>query len=201
MAKVTKFFDIVYRFFMSVCKIFFAVMVLLTSYVVVNRFFIKAPLAWGEPIVLMCMVYMCMISAALAIRKDTHIRMTILDMILPEKAVCVFRALAQIGIFIFAIFMIIEGWKFSMLAGRNVITGVGIKSMWLYLSVPFAGVGLALMEIERAINFFDRRKRGVTLPEIEREEEERNREEQARLREERRAAKAAARAKKEAEGK
>lgn len=202
MDKVTKFFDIVYRFFMTVCKIFFALMVLLTSYVVFNRFFIKAPLAWGEPIVLMCMVYMCMISAALAIRKDTHIRMTILDMILPEKALCVFRALAQIGIFIFSFFMIIEGWKFAMLAGRNVITGVGIKSMWLYLSVPFAGVGLCLMEIERAINFFDRRRRGITLPEIEREEEARNKEEQARARAARRAEKEALRAKKkEAEGK
>lgn len=40
---------------------------------------------------------------------------------------------------------------------------VGIKSMWLYISVPIAGVAMCLMEIERFINFCDRVRRGVTL--------------------------------------
>lgn len=182
MAKVTKFFDFVYKFFMTICKIFFTLMVVLTSYVVFNRFVLKGSLPWGEPVILMCMVYMCMISASLAIRADTHIRMTIIDMIAPEKFVCVLRALAQVCIFAFSIFMIIFGWQFSMVAGRNVITGVGIKSMWLYLSVPLAGVALCLMEIERVINFFDRKKRGVTLPQIEKEKDQLARAEKERVR-------------------
>lgn len=182
MEKITRFFDIVYRFFMTVCKIFFTLMVVLTTYVVINRFIIKGALPWGEPIILMCMVYMCMVSAALAIRKDTHIRMTVLDMLLPDKVICVLRAAAQICIFAFSFFMIIYGWRFSMVAGRNLITGVGIKSMWLYLSVPLAGVALCLMEIERLIRFFDRRRRGETLPQIEREQDEKNRAEAERLR-------------------
>lgn len=182
MEKITRFFDIVYRFFMTVCKIFFTLMVVLTTYVVINRFIIKGALPWGEPIILMCMVYMCMVSAALAIRKDTHIRMTVLDMVLPDKVICVLRAAAQICIFAFSFFMIIYGWRFSMVAGRNLITGVGIKSMWLYLSVPFAGIALCLMEIERLIRFFDRRRRGETLPQIEREQDEKNRAYAERLR-------------------
>lgn len=182
MEKITRFFDIVYRFFMTVCKIFFTLMVVLTTYVVINRFIIKGALPWGEPIILMCMVYMCMVSAALAIRKDTHIRMTVLDMVLPDKIICVLRAAAQICIFVFSFFMIIYGWRFSMVAGRNLITGVGIKSMWLYLSVPFAGVALCLMEIERLIRFFDRRRRGETLPQLEREQDEKNRAYAERLR-------------------
>lgn len=182
MEKITRFFDVVYKFFMTVCKIFFTLMVVLTTYVVINRFIIKEALPWGEPIILMCMVYMCMVSAALAIRKDTHIRMTVLDMLLPDKVICVLRAAAQICIFAFSFFMIIYGWRFSMVAGRNLITGVGIKSMWLYLSVPLAGVALCLMEIERLIRFFDRRRRGETLPQLEREQDEKNRAEAERLR-------------------
>lgn len=163
MKLVTKFFDSVYWFFMTTCKLAFIGMVAITACVVFNRFFIKQSLVWGEPVVLMCMVYMSLVSAALAIRKDTHIRMTVIDFVAPEKVVAVMRGAAQVAIFGFGLFMIIYGWQFSMLAGRNVITGVGIKSMWLYIVCPVSGVAMCLMEIERFINFFDRFRRGVSF--------------------------------------
>ncbi|TCO68814.1 TRAP transporter small permease [Marinisporobacter balticus] len=160
---VTKFFDGVYWFFMTSCKLAFIGMVVITAYVVFNRFVIKDSLVWGEPVVLMCMVYMSLVSAALAIRNDTHIRMAVIDFIAPEKVVSVMRGMAQVAIFGFGLFMIVYGWQFSMLAGRNIITGVGIKSMWLYLTCPIAGIAVCLMGIERLVNFFDRLRRGVTL--------------------------------------
>lgn len=153
---VTRFFDVVYFLFMSFCKLCFIGMVLIIAYVVFGRFVLNNSPVWGEPIVLMCMVYMSLISASLAIRRDTHIRMTIIDYLAPPRVINILSATAQIMIFGFSIFMIVNGWQFAMLAGKNVITGVGIKSMWLYLSVPLAGVALALMELERLINFIAR---------------------------------------------
>lgn len=165
MKKVTKFFDVVYRIFMTTCQIAFVFMVVICFAVVVNRYIVKQPMAWGEPVVLMCMVYMSLVSAALAIRKDTHIRMQLIDFFLPKKGVCVLRAAGQILIFFFGLFMLIYGAKFTELAGRNVMTGVGIKSAWLYIACPIAGAAMCLMEIERFINCIDRIKRGVTLEE------------------------------------
>jgi TRAP-type C4-dicarboxylate transport system permease small subunit len=43
------------------------------------------------------------------------------------------------------------------------MTGVGIKSLWLYVAVPVSGVAICLMEIERFIRCVDRMKRGVML--------------------------------------
>lgn len=160
MEKVTKFFDGVYWFFMTVCKLFFIGMVAVTVYVVFGRYVLNSSPSWGEELSLMCMVYMSMISAALAIRKDTHIRMTIVDLLLPEKAVNFFKAAANVSIFCFSVFMMIYGWKFSMLMGKSQMTGLRIKSMWLYLAIPIAGVALCLMEIERVINFVYRHKGG-----------------------------------------
>jgi TRAP-type C4-dicarboxylate transport system permease small subunit len=148
---------------MTTCKICFIAMVALTTYVVFNRYIVKSPLSWGEPVVLMFMVYMALVSAALAIRKDSHIRMQIIDFFLPRKAVAFFRGAAHVCIFFFGIFMIWNGWKFTIQAGRNLMTGVGIKSLWLYVAVPVAGVAICLMEIERLINCIDRIKRGVML--------------------------------------
>ncbi len=160
---VTKFFDGVYWVFMTMCKLFFIAMVVITSYVVFNRYVIKDSLTWGEPIVLMCMVYMSLGSAALAIRKDTHIRMQIIDFIAPKTFTRIMRGAAHVSIFAFGIFMIIYGWQFSMLAKRNFMTGVGIRSMWLYLAAPFSGTAVVLMEIERFINFIYRIRHGLTL--------------------------------------
>ncbi len=165
MKRVTRFFDHVYSFFMTTCKLMFIAMVIICAAVVINRYVFKAPMVWGEPIVLMCMVYMSLVSAALAIRKDTHIRMQVIDFVCPKKGISVLRAIAQILIFVFGVFMIIYGWKFSLLAGKNIITGVGIRSLWLYITCPIAGVAMCLMEIERFINCIDRIRRGVTLDE------------------------------------
>ena len=54
------------------------------------------------------------------------------------------------------------------------------------------------MEVERLINFFDRRKRGVTLPEIERAREAEEKKQREIELAKKRAAKEAARAAKEA---
>lgn len=164
MKYVTKFFDGVYWLFMTSCKLCFIAMVIITTAVVVNRYLLKYSMTWGEPVVLMCMVYMSLVSAALAIRKDTHIRMQVIDFLVSKKTVAVMRALAQVGIFVFGLFMIYYGWLFmTKVARRNIMTGVGIRSTWLYLANPVAGVAICLMEIERFINFIDRWRRGVTL--------------------------------------
>lgn len=149
---------------MTSCKLCFIGMVGITAAVVFNRYVLKGSMVWGEPVVLMCMVYMSLVSAALAIRKDTHIRMMIIDFVAPKWVVAIMRCAAQIGIFIFGLFMIYYGWDFIVrVARRNIMTGVGIRSTWLYLANPVAGVAICLMEIERLINFFDRLRRGVTL--------------------------------------
>ncbi len=172
MKSVTRFFDIVYWIFMTSCKLCFIGMVLITAAVVFNRYVLKSPMTWGEPVVLMCMVYMSLVSAALAIRKDSHIRMQLIDFLAPAKAVAAMRIAAQIGIFVFGLFLLYYGWEFTFrVARRNIMTGVGIRSTWLYLANPVAGFAICLMEIERAINFIDRWRRGEHMQTASMEEE------------------------------
>jgi TRAP-type C4-dicarboxylate transport system permease small subunit len=141
-------------------------MVLAIAIVVVNRFVFKVGIVWGEPVVLLFMTYVSLVSAALGIRRDTHIRMELVDSLFPIKFVRVLRAIAQIGIFAFGAFMLRYGWEFALIAGRNTMTGVGISSFWLYLACPIMGLAICIMEIERVINFFYRRKLGLTLDDV-----------------------------------
>ena len=69
---------------LCVLPVLLVVDILITSMAVAGRYipFIPDP-AWSEEVVLTCMSYMAVLSAALAIRRGAHIRMTAFDRYLP----------------------------------------------------------------------------------------------------------------------
>jgi TRAP-type C4-dicarboxylate transport system permease small subunit len=75
--KIRPAYDMTYRVVLFLCKLLLVVDILITSMAVAGRYipFIPDP-AWSEEVVLTCMSYMAVLSAALAIRRGAHIRMT-----------------------------------------------------------------------------------------------------------------------------
>ena len=80
-----KFYDGIYWLFMTFCKIVFIASIVITSYVVFMRFVMSKTPRWGEQAILMCMVYMALISASLAIRTDKHLRVVLIQYLFPQK--------------------------------------------------------------------------------------------------------------------
>ena len=73
--KVKPVYDILDKVLLFICKIFLITDILITSFAVAGRYisFIPDP-SWSEEVVLTCMSYMAVLSAALAIRRKAHIR-------------------------------------------------------------------------------------------------------------------------------
>lgn len=78
--KIRPAYDMTYRVVLFLCKLLLVVDILITTMAVAGRYisFIPDP-AWSEEVVLTCMSYMAVLSAALAIRRGAHIRMTAFD--------------------------------------------------------------------------------------------------------------------------
>lgn len=146
-----KFYDTVYWLFMSFYKVVFIISICVTSFVVFCRYILHTTPRWGEQAILLCMVYMALISASLAVRTDTHIRVMLIDYALPEKAIGFLKAMSHVMIFAFSLFMIVYGVQFTILMGNSVMSGLGCKQSFLYASVPIAGVCMLLMQSERFI--------------------------------------------------
>ena len=75
--KIDKFkpvYDVIYKVDLFICKLLLIADILITSMAVLGRYvsFIPDP-AWSEEVVLTLMSYMAVLSAALAIRKGSHI--------------------------------------------------------------------------------------------------------------------------------
>lgn len=155
MQKIDKIYSRIYDLIMVLCKLLLIADVLITSYAVLGRYvgayipFIKDP-AWSEEIVLTCMIYMSFLSAALAVRKQTHIRMTSLDIYLPEKLRQVLDLLSDIMILAFAGVMVVKGFSYAATVGARAsyVSLPWLSRFWLYAPIPIAGLAIFLFELE-----------------------------------------------------
>ncbi|NLN65874.1 MAG: TRAP transporter small permease [Clostridiaceae bacterium] len=148
-------YDVVYKVVLFICKMLLIADILITTLSVAGRFipFIPDP-AWTEEIVLTLMAYMAVLSAALAIRRDAHIRMTAFDRYLPKKLLISLDILADFAVFVLGIVMITVGWKYAMLIGSrgNYVSMPNLSRRWMYFPVPLAGVAMIIFELESIYN-------------------------------------------------
>ena len=144
-----------YRFLLFLCKLLLVVDILITTMAVAGRYisFIPDP-AWSEEVVLTCMSYMAVLSAALAIRRGAHIRMTAFDRYLPAKVVKSLDIIADLAVLALAVIMITVGWKYATGIGSKgtYVSMPKVSRFWMYFPVPLAGVAMLVFEVEALYN-------------------------------------------------
>ena len=153
--KIKPVYDWTYKIMLFICKLLLIADIIITSITVAGRYipFFTAP-HWGEEIVLTLVVYMAVLSATLAIRKRSHIRMTAFDKYLPKKLLLCLDLLADIAVLALGVVLLIEG--------LNVISPTGniakfakysslpnLSQIWMYLPVAVAGLSMIIFELEQ----------------------------------------------------
>ena len=159
MDKIKPVYDMAYRVILFICKILLIADILITSYAVLGRYihqyipFITDP-KWSEEIVLTFMSYMAVLSAALAIRRNAHIRLSAFDRYLPETLINVLDLLSDIAIAAFAVIMLFVGWKYASTLGfrGSYISIPKLSKFWMYFPIPLAGIAMIIFEIEKIYN-------------------------------------------------
>jgi TRAP-type C4-dicarboxylate transport system permease small subunit len=153
--KIKPAYDVTYKIVLLLCKLLLVVDILITTMSVAGRYisFIPDP-AWSEEIVLTCMAYMAVLSAALAIRRNAHIRMTAFDKYIPKKALTSLDIISDIAVLALAMVMIVVGWKYAVqIGGKGTYVSMpSVSRFWMYFPVPLAGVAMFVFELESAYN-------------------------------------------------
>ena len=157
--KIKPVYDKAYQIVLFICKILLIADILLTSYAVLGRYvhkyipFITDP-KWSEEIVLTFMSYMAVLSAALAIRRNAHIRLSAFDRYLPQTLLNVLDLLSDIAITAFALIMLFVGWKYARTLGSRAsyISLPKLSKFWMYFPIPLAGLAMIIFEIEKIYN-------------------------------------------------
>lgn len=144
--------DGISRFMMFVCVLFFVLMVFSVSYGVIGRYipFIRNP-RWTQELAILCMVWICFISAGYAIKNGLHVRMTIVTNLLPERIRGIFDRGAYILLLAVNVFFVVYGVQLVYLTRRARMAATGWPMSLTYLSVVLGGVYGACMSFYRVI--------------------------------------------------
>ncbi|MGH4141011.1 TRAP transporter small permease [Clostridium sp.] len=155
MDKIQPAYDLAYKIVLFLCKLLLIGDILITTMSVAGRYisFIPDP-AWSEEVVLSCMAYMTVLSAALAIKRNAHIRMTAFDRYLPKHLLTVLDIIADVAVLGLALVMIIVGWKYAVQIGKvgTYVSMPGLSRFWMYFPVPVAGIAMVIFEIDSIYN-------------------------------------------------
>ncbi len=153
--KIKPAYDVTYKIVLFVCKMLLIADIAITTMAVIGRYvsFIPDP-AWSEEVVLTLMSYMAVLSAALAIRRGAHIRMTALDRYLPKGLIKFLDILADICVFILAIVMVVVGLQYATGLGAKAsyVSMPWLSKFWMYFPVPLAGFAMIIFELEAVYN-------------------------------------------------
>ncbi len=148
-------YDMAYQIFLFLCKLLLIADILIASIVVAGRYisFVPSP-AWSEEIILTLMAYMAVLSAALAIRRKAHIRMTAFDKYLPKKLVIFLDIVSDIAVLVLAVVMMVVGWRYAVQIGSKgtYVSMPTVSRFWMYLPIPVAGVAMFIFQIEVLLN-------------------------------------------------
>ena len=154
--KIRPLYSWTYKIVMFICKILLIVDILVTSMAVAGRYlsFIPDP-AWSEQVVLTCMVYMAVLSATLAIRTNSHIRMTVFDDYLPKNVVKTLDVVSDIAVMLLGYILLTKGIEVcnSPLAKFGKYESMPwLSRVWMYIPIPLAGGSMIIFEIEQLVD-------------------------------------------------
>ena len=129
-----------------------AILILLVSFLVMV--FLRFPIAYSVAIsTLLCLSYMAVLSAALAIKRNAHIRMTAFDRYLPEKVIITLDLIADLAVLALAVVMLVTGWSYATGLGAKgtFISMPWLSKFWQYFPIPLAGLAMIFFEVERIV--------------------------------------------------
>lgn len=165
--KIKPIYEMTDKIVMIICKLLLIADICISSYAVVGRLiggieigenefirdvvpFLKDP-AWTEEVVLTLMSYMAVLSAALAIRHEKHIRMDAFDVYLPAKLKLGLDILADVAVLVLGVIMLVIGWQYASTIGSrgSYVSMMWLSRFWMYFPVPLAGLAMIIFELER----------------------------------------------------
>ena len=156
--KIEPFYEWTEKVLMFICKLLLIADICITTYSVCGRLlhdyipFLKDP-SWTEEMVLTLMSYMAVLSAALAIRNNAHIRMDVFDPLLPKKVVKISNVICDIGVLVLGVIMLVVGWQYASTLGSRgfYVSMTWLSRFWMYFPIPLAGFFMIIFEIEAVL--------------------------------------------------
>ncbi|MDD3253229.1 MAG: TRAP transporter small permease [Lachnospiraceae bacterium] len=140
------------EFMMTVCIVIFVIMVFSVSYGVAGRYipFVKNP-RWTQELAILCMVWLCFLCAGYAIKEGLHIRMTIINFLVPKKAASALHFCAYVLLLGVNTIWVVYGIQLMNLTKMAKMSATKWPMSLTYLSVVVGGIYGIAMAVYRLV--------------------------------------------------
>ena len=134
-------------------EILISVLVICVLIQVINRNFIKASVIWTTEIAQLCFVWITFLGASLAVKNDSHFKVSVFaDKLFPKKNSEKLAITVYLCMFLVILLVLVQGIKFSIMGlYRTTFTGM-FKIFWIYLSIPVGSFLMMIYMLEKFQN-------------------------------------------------
>jgi len=138
-----KFFDYLEKIIEILTICIFCLMLFALFVQVVSRY-IFTPIAWTEELARYTYIWLVYLGVAVLQKHKEHIKLDLLNKFLPKKLLKCFDLIIDLLIIYIVYFIVLGGYKYSMIMGRAISTVIPIQLKYIYIIIPI-GFGLMLV--------------------------------------------------------
>ncbi|NDL67529.1 TRAP transporter small permease [Anaerotalea alkaliphila] len=128
----------------TICRILLLVIFVVMWVVVFSRYFLSKTPVWGEELVLLALLWLGMLSGAEALRKDLHIKITVIDGKVSERFLRIQERVYDVVITALCAVMLYHAVVATAESVGTNYMGLKIPEAFAYAAMP-AGYGLMLL--------------------------------------------------------
>jgi TRAP-type C4-dicarboxylate transport system permease small subunit len=122
----------------------YAVLTILAFAQVLVRYVLGGSITWSEEAVRFLFIWLALIGAAITMQREGHIGVKVPVDLFPPRIHRLFSLFADVCILVFAVFLVVQGFRVSQATVANVSPAMQIPMSQFYLILPIAGMLLAI---------------------------------------------------------
>lgn len=158
---LSKMLDKVFSFINTINRLLMLLIFITMWIVVFGRYMLNSTPIWGEELILLSISWLAMLSGAGALRKDIHMKITIVDNFVSEKFIRIQRIIYDLMIFA-ASYLLFRYGLAATISNLSVYNqGLKIPEAVKYAAIPTGFFLIMIIVVERIINLFLGNKNGI----------------------------------------
>lgn len=117
-----------------------ASMVIIVAVQVITRKLFNFVFFWSEEVTLLLMVWFSFMGIAIGFREKLHLAMDSFTNLFPKRFNRVLDKIILLCVFAFGLYLVINGWEFTVLMSESTLPATKLPNGILYLVMPITGV-------------------------------------------------------------
>lgn len=136
-------------------------MILIVTMQVFTRKFFNFVFFWSEEVTLLLLVWFAFMGMAIGFRENLHLAMESITDVFPKWFNKLLDRLIDASTFAFGVYLIIQGWDFTVLMNESTLAATKLPNSVLYFVMPVSGFMVCAYSILQFFGVDTKRHQGL----------------------------------------